>query len=215
MTTTFQITSGDLKAFMLPLLKAAGKDSMLPVLCAVHLRGIDGTLVGESTDRFRAAFHRHRPEKYDGGDFGLLLPTVSVKRLLAVFGAAGSTFLTITATAESMTVTDHQTTLTVLAMPGEFPNVASLIATAVKADEPLTTTFGVNYRHLGDIAASIPGTRPGTCVVRAPRSGKGPAFFQLTDDLLVMVMPRRNREDDEWSDPSLDLSSWANLLGAS
>lgn len=220
MTATFQTFARDFKDFVDPLLRHAGTDDQLPVLTCVKLQGIGGTVVGMSTDRYRLAFHRFSATNYEGdADWSLLIPVASIKRLLAVFGPkrGHNPLLVITVDADTVTITDYELTMTVKQMAGSYPDFLPILRELDKAEaSDLKTTFGVNAKFLADIAAAS--GRDNTTVVRAPAKAVGvrkPMVFQLSDNLLILLMPRAVYGPDSRTpvDPTLDLAPWIDLLG--
>lgn len=216
--TTINISAGQLKGWLTPPLRTISGDDGLPVLQCVHLRGTGGTLVASSTDRFRATLHRTLPDGYDGDDFAILLPGTSLKGLLAAFPATRGRDrypLRIDLGADALghpllTVTDFENTMTLRAADGYFPNIIELLrGTAKRSDEAPIGTFGANPRFLKDIAAM--GGTLDAISIRAPHgTASGPILFEVTPDLLVMLMPRRRAPEGK-VDPPLDLDSWLAL----
>ncbi len=118
------------------VLKAAvafvGKDTTLPMLCAVQLDTIDGYLVATATNRYVVG--RSRAKLTEGEWAGPFLMTMAdAKRVLAAAKDAAAVMLPCTFSvdegARTLSLHTEQATLNAAELDEEFPKVAHLLRT--------------------------------------------------------------------------------------
>lgn len=209
------LTARQLRELVNPVLPFAGKDDMLPVLCAVHVRTEGKWLIATATDRFRVAVQRvekvvtdEDPEKA-WPQIDALIPTRVIRSVLATFKAARSLD-------PSMTLSFEDDRMTVEAgggfdlfassrfvhylQAGEFPKIASLIAENLATpDEDRAPAAYFNPTFLSDFKAAAAGH--GTALRVRMGAPTKPMVVTNDEGFLGLLMPKRpGVEVEDWSD---------------
>lgn len=195
--STLNLTAGQLRDVLTPVLPLAGKDDMLPVLTCVHLRTEGQTLIASATDRFRLGICReelvHAPEE----PFEALVRVKDLKRILTLFKVTrfDNPALRLTVKGETLRVASTEgfggmaaAELTFTLMGGEYPKVNQLITAAIEDTEPRVEAFGVNAAMLADFKHAV---RYGDALMVRPGSGPRKGILVLCGDHFVgLIMPR-------------------------
>jgi hypothetical protein len=213
-----QAVTADAAEFLRALGNAAlfaGTDVTLPVLCAVHLRAVDGTLVAESTDRYAACQHMIRSATGDLDD-GLLLwgkdVTTTVKRLSREVRAATDRRLKLLLTlsyaegAREAVLTLGEETRLLCALTVGVPDIGGSSWPAKPVDRlwashgkrlakldgnPYSRRFVINRKHLARLAAvqvSEQGTGYDHAQMQFTTTGK-PVQVTIGSEFRAMISP--------------------------
>lgn len=198
------ITARNLRDLLAPVLPLAGRDDMLPVLCAVLLRVRGRYLTATATDRFRVGIARHEFAGGDGGEGGddglhTLVRTADLRRILTVFKPTRylDPVLSFTVDGDRLVVETDGVTLdggasARLGFPlerGEYPKVDSLVVDALTADPVEHGAFGLNPAFLADFKHAA---RNGMPLVVRPGVNPSKAVGVMCGEHFVgAIMPRR------------------------
>lgn len=208
------LTARQFSSLFAAVLPFAGKDYMLPVLTAVHVRTHGKWLVATTTDRFRLAKHRmpkpptEGDESVEWADFEALIPTSAVRSIMATFKPSRGLDADLTLTVEdgrliveagsALFSTFDQARISYSLETGEWPKADSIFTEALATTERCGTT-AFNPKFLADFKV------PGVPALRF-LNGAGPTKAVLvTDDenFLAVIMPRRITSDspaESWDD---------------
>jgi DNA polymerase III sliding clamp (beta) subunit (PCNA family) len=152
-TSTAVVGDRDLRDALSATLLSASKDVGLQPLCAVRVVRTGTTLTLTSTDRFRLTIATVETTEAPGGDdFDLLVSTDDVKRIVAALPkrtARGVSLpVTLTALADSVTVTTYDSTIAVRPVDAAFPNVERIVDGLTDGE---VAVFGFNAAYMADL----------------------------------------------------------------
>lgn len=202
MVEVSDIKGTTLAAAIKAVMPCAGKDQMLPVLCAVHFTAEAGALALTTTDRFTVARDRiDGVTVTDAGSF--LLHTDDVKRLVALVKADKYGGVRFAADdAGNVTVTTYDGSATFRGLDGDFPRTDRIIANALDytvpsgEDTPAQSgQMGVNMDHLARFAtknlARDRSEAKDTVRLTLPTKNGGALAVTFSDHFVGIVMGRR------------------------
>ena len=220
--TTLTIDVKDFRALVSPVLPMAGKDEMLPVICAVLIESDGKWLTATTTDRFRAGIKRIEKHATDDDpttewpEFRALVPMRAVRSLLAMFKPSrGAPPATLTLTIETDDSGVSRLTAEAVGLfnlfdsgrfthnllSGEFPAVRKAFKEALDTpDDARASMVGVNPAFMADFKAVGGDTL--RVLLGSPTK---PLVVTDDDGFIGLLMPRRlfsepNEAHENWTD---------------
>jgi hypothetical protein len=197
--TEFELLASDVRDWLAPALHFAGRDDMLPVLCAVHLSLEGNTLTAVATDRFVAGVFTQPVEGDDLEPFELLLPRSAVSGLLSMFyprkkRRSDGRMIRFTVKGQHLelagtTVHGYPASIVLEGMDGQFPKVAALVDKACQEQERPLATSGFRADFLGLMRHVVRDrNEPVQLFTAQGRHGMG---IKVGDYFRGVMMPRR------------------------
>lgn len=201
MTTEFEILASDVRDWLAPALHFAGRDDMLPVLCAVQITLEGKTLTAAATDRFVAGMFT-LPVEAEGDlePFELLLPRSAVSGLLSMFyprrkRRSDGRMIRFTVNGSHLelagtTVHGYPASIVLEGMDGQFPKIADLVEKACQEQERPHALSGYRADFLALMRHVVRDPRHESVQLFTPqgRHGMGVA---VGDYFRGVIMPRR------------------------
>lgn len=145
--TVLETTGGQLAAMTQGLIPFTGKDDMLPVLTGIHLKLEGDTLVGEATDRFRAAY-MHTLVLSRGDQLDVLVPHMT--RVATVLGQDEP--VTVSVKDQTIFFASATATISQRLLEGEFPKIRALFpseTTTVATLDPTAFLSALKFVEVG------------------------------------------------------------------
>lgn len=209
--TEFELLASDVRDWLAPALHFAGRDDMLPILCAVKISLEGNVLTAIATDRFVAGIFT-QPVQAEGDlpPFELLLPRSAVSGLLSMFyprKKRRSDGRTIKFTVRGnrlelagTTAHGYPASIVLEGMDGEYPNAAVVIEQACQEQEQPAKVSGFNASLLAIVRHVVRDPRHEVLEVYTPFGGLDalgrplagrPLGVVVGDYFRGAIMPRR------------------------
>jgi hypothetical protein len=211
--TEFELLASDVRDWLAPALHFAGRDDMLPILCAVKISLEGNTLTAVATDRFVAGVFTQTVEGDDLAPFELLLPRSAVSGLLSMFyprkkRRSDGRMIRFTVKGQHLelagtTVHGYPASIVLEGMGGQFPKVAEIVEKACQEQEQPATLTGFNAGLLALVRHVVRDPRhevlevytsrgtPDGVPNMQPGTGVGPMGVSVGDYFRGCIMPRR------------------------
>lgn len=218
--TALRIGADEFRALVSPVLPMAGKDEMLPVLCAVLIESNGKWLSAMTTDRYRVGIKRIEKHPTDDDPttewpaFRALVPVRAVKSIMTNFKPSRRT----SPPAITLTVEDAKLTAEAVGLfdlfdsarfthhleTGEFPGLRKVFRQALETSTVGAgeTTVGVDPAQMADFKAC--GAKTLRVVIGAP--GK-PLLVTDDDGFIGLLQPRSLHGDNADS-----LEDWTHFF---
>lgn len=211
--SSVSIAASDFHRLVKAVMPLASRDVVLPVLCAVWLRGHGEWLTATATDRYRIGVKRLKINAPDG--WQALIPTSVLRSLLATSKPSRhhDSTLTLTPDGDRLRVSVEGLAsadmlgeaLSFRLETGEYPTVDKLLAGYARASDPLPEGAAFNPHLLADFKAAAEGPEPMLLSAAKPNGASPtPLVVRIGDHFLGAQMAVRRAGDAphaaDWSD---------------
>ncbi|MGB3362024.1 MAG: hypothetical protein WA972_04325 [Rhodococcus qingshengii] len=207
MSTTFEITRGDLAKALTIGLKFAGKDSTLPMLCGIDLSITKRQFVVAGTDRFRFGLLRLDVKDLEGNDgrLGFLERSTATFLLKMLNGGRSRSKLEplkVKVEGSSLTIAGYGRSVTVDLVSEEFPDVTRILTDQMKASVDVDN-WAVNTDYFADFKGAA--WNPGDSARIRATSPSRAVVVMVGEHFIGIIMPVRSmtpyeEKSAEWAE---------------
>ena len=207
MSTTFEITRGDLAKALTIGLKFAGKDSTLPMLCGIDLSITKRQFVVAGTDRFRFGLLRLDVNELEGKDgrLGFLERSTATFLLKMLNGGRSRSKLErlkVKVEGSSLTIAGYGRSVTVDLVSEEFPDVTRILTDQMKASVDVDN-WAVNTDYFADFKGAA--WNPGDSARIRATSPSRAVVVMVGEHFIGIIMPVRSmtpyeEKSAEWAE---------------